>query len=264
MTKIHIAAQKGYSVEAQTYARGRPEYPSDILPWLKGNLGVTTGKLVVDLGAGTGKFTKLLAQTGANVIAVEPVEEMYLQLEKTLPGVRVLHGRAEAIPLDTGSVDALVCAQAFHWFASEAALREIHRVLKPSGKLGLIWNVRDESVDWVLAITKIITPYEGDAPRFYKGDWRKPFNGRYFTAPEKTSFEHQHAGTAQQVILDRFLSVSFIAALPDDEKLKVAEQLHGLIASHPALYQKGEIVFPYRTEAYLCIRLEEITDVSGD
>ncbi len=257
MTEIHKAAQRGYSIVAQTYAQGRPEYPSGILLWLKDNLGVTTGKLVVDLGAGTGKFTRLLAQTGANIVAIEPVEEMYLQLEKTLPGVRLLPGRAEAIPLDTGSVDALVCAQAFHWFASEVALREIHRVLKPGGKLGLIWNVRDESVDWVSAITKIITPYEGDAPRFYKGDWRKPFDGRYFTAPEKTSFEYQHVGIAQQVILDRFLSVSFIAALPDGEKLKVAEQLHALIASHPALRQKGEIAFPYRTEAYVCTRLED-------
>ena len=258
MTEIHTAAQRGYSLVAQTYTQGRPEYPTDILPWLKGNLGVAAGKLVVDLGAGTGKFTKLLVQTGADIIAVEPVEEMRLQLETTLPEVRLLPGCAEAIPLDTCSVDALVCAQAFHWFASETALREIHRVLKPSGKLGLIWNVRDESVDWVSAITKIITPYEGDAPRFYKGDWRKPFDSRYFTAPEKTSFEYQHVGVAQQVIFDRLLSVSFIAALPEGEKLKVAEQLHALIASHPVLRQKREIAFPYRTEAYLCTRLEGI------
>ena len=101
--------------------------------------------------------------------------------------------------------------------------REIHRVLKPGGNLGLIWNVRDESVDWVSAITKIITPHEGDAPRFYKGDWQKSFDGRYFTAPEKTSFEYQHVGVAEQVILDRILSVSLIAALPEGEKLKVAE-----------------------------------------
>ena len=143
---------------AQTYTQGRPEYPTDILPWLKGNLGVAAGKLVVDLGAGTGKFTKLLVQTGADIIAVEPVEEMRLQLETTLPEVRLLPGCAEAIPLDTGSVDAVVCAQAFHWFASETALREIHRVLKPSGKLGLIWNVRDESVDWVSASLRLLPP----------------------------------------------------------------------------------------------------------
>ena len=69
MTEIHKAAQRGYSIVAQTYAQGRPEYPSGILLWLKDNLGVTTGKLVVDLGAGTGKFTRLLAQTGANIVS---------------------------------------------------------------------------------------------------------------------------------------------------------------------------------------------------
>jgi len=198
-------------------------------------------------------------------IAAGPVEVVNLRLDQLGKPQNAKQGSAHALPFENESLDAVVSIGCFHHTGSiEKCINEAYRVLKPGGKLGLIWNVRDESVDWVLAITKIITPYEGDAPRFYKGDWRKPLDGRYFTAPEKTSFEYRHVGLAQQVILDRFLSVSFIAALPDGEKLKVAEQLHGLIASHPALYQKGEIVFPYRTEAYLCIRLEEITDVSGD
>ena len=116
--------------------------------------------------------------------------------------------------------------------------------------------MRDESVDWVRAITNIITPYEGDAPRFYKGDWRKPFTGRYFTALQQTLFEYQHMGSAQEVIIDRFLSVSFIAALPPAGKTRVTEQLQALIAGHPALRGQGTITFPYRTEAYSCTRLE--------
>lgn len=256
MTEIHAAAQKGFSTEAQAYARGRPEYPVELLGWLAGELGITPGKRVVDLGAGTGKFTKLLARTGADLVAVEPVDAMRAQLTHSLPGVRALAGRAEAMPLATASADVVVCAQAFHWFATEAALAEIHRVLRPGGKLGLVWNVRDESVDWVKAITDIITPYEGDAPRFYKGDWRKPFSGRTFSAPELAVFAYQHVGSVQEVILDRFLSVSFIAALPSHEKTKVAGQLRVLIASHPALRGQDNIVFPYRTQAYCCTRLE--------
>jgi SAM-dependent methyltransferase len=256
MTEVHAAARLGFSTEAQTYARGRPEYPADLLPWLTGALGVVAGHVVVDLGAGTGKFTKLLVQTGADVIAVEPVEAMRAQLAKNLPGVLALPGSAEAIPLETASADALVCAQAFHWFANEVALGEIHRVLIPGGRVGLVWNVRDESVDWVAAITEIITPYEGDAPRFYKGDWRKPFSSRYFTALEQTLFAYQHVGTAQEVIIDRFVSSSVIAALATQEKAKVANRLHALIASHPALRGWGTIAFPYRTEAYRCTRLE--------
>jgi SAM-dependent methyltransferase len=254
MTDIHVAAQQGFSAEAQTYARGRPDYPAALQPWLGGAMGLGPGKLVVDLGAGTGKFTRLLARSGAEVIAVEPVAAMRGQLSAALPAVRVLPGAAQAIPLHAASVDAVVCAQAFHWFADDAALAEIHRVLRPGGKLGLVWNVRDESVDWVAAITGIITPYEGDAPRFYKGDWRKPFAGARFTELEKLCCDYEHVGTAQEVILDRFLSVSFIAALPDEEKQSVADRLQALIDSHPALRGRERIAFPYRTEAYGCTR----------
>src|SRR4029077_945210 len=98
-----------------------------------------------------------------------------------LPGVHAMAGTAQAMNLPDSATDAVVCAQAFHWFATESDLAEIHRVLKPGGKLGLVWNVRDESVDWVATITRIITPYEGHAPRYYKGEWRRAFSGRLFS-----------------------------------------------------------------------------------
>ncbi|MGP0015018.1 MULTISPECIES: class I SAM-dependent methyltransferase [Pseudomonas] len=256
MSGVHKAAQVGFSAEAKTYAHGRPDYPAELLSWLRDSLGIVPGAQVIDLGAGTGKFTRLLATTGATVTAVEPVEAMRAELVARLPAVRALSGTAEAIPLESELGDALLCAQAFHWFAHEAALAEIHRVLKPGGRLGLVWNVRDESVDWVAAITRIITPYEGDTPRFHTGAWRKPFNGRYFSAPELSCFEYSHVGTPHEVIIDRFLSVSFIASLPTAEKAQVTEQLHTLIQTHPALRGKETIAFPYRTEAYRCIRLD--------
>lgn len=256
MKDVHAAAAQGFSTEAASYARGRPEYPPELMPWLATTLGVSVGTRVVDLGAGTGKFTKLLTKTNAEVAAVEPVDAMRAQLAKALPNVNALAGSAEAMPLADAWADAVVCAQAFHWFATRAALAEIHRVLKPGGRLGLVWNVRDESVDWVAAITEIITPYEGDAPRFYKGDWRKPFvEQQWFTAPELTSFNYQHVGSADEVILDRFLSVSFIAALPPEGKAKVAAELKTLIATHSALRDKAQIAFPYQTQAYVCRRL---------
>jgi ubiquinone/menaquinone biosynthesis C-methylase UbiE len=255
MSEIHSAAQTGFTSGAESYVQGRPEYPRALLDWLGNALGAGRGRRIVDLGAGTGKFTKLLAQTGADLVAVEPVAAMRAQLERSVPGVQVLEGTAEAIPLASASVDALVCAQAFHWFATEAALREIHRVLKPEGRLGLVWNVRDESLDWVAAASAIIKPYEGEVPRFHKGHWRRAFSGKYFALPEPSVFAHAHTGSAQQVIVERFLSVSFIAALPADEKAMVAERLRALIDTHPALRRKETVTLPYRTEAYCCTRL---------
>lgn len=256
MADIQKTAQLGYSSQASTYAKGRPSYPVELHTWLRDTLGIQPGSTVIDLGAGTGKFTRLLKSMAVDVVAVEPVEAMRAEFTKSLPDTRILDGTAESIPLESGAAQILTCAQAFHWFANERALAEIHRVLKPNGKLGLIWNVRDESVDWVAAITGIITPYEGDTPRFHTGNWRLPFTGRDFSIPELTCFRHTHAGSPREVILDRFLSVSFIAALPPAEKAKVTEQLQNLIDTHPSLRGREMLEFPYQTQAYVSRRLD--------
>lgn len=256
MARIQEVAQIGFSSQANTYAAGRPSYPVELSTWLTKELGVLPGSAVIDLGAGTGKFTRLLKSMGINVVAVEPIEAMRTEFAKSLPDVGIVEGTAECIPFGPGTAQALVCAQAFHWFANEKALAEIHRVLRPNGRLGLIWNVRDETVDWVAAITDIITPYEGDAPRFHTGAWRSPFTGNYFSAPELTCFQYTHSGTAKEVIIDRFLSVSFIASLPPAERAKVTEQLQQLIDTHPSLRGREVIEFPYQTQAYLCRRLD--------
>ena len=252
---IHEAARQGFSKESASYERGRPEYPDGLLGWLADSLGARPGAQVVDLGAGTGKFTRHLARTGADVVAVEPVDAMRERLALASPGIRALAGTAESMPLEDRSVDAVACAQAFHWFANSRALQEIHRVLRPGGRLGLAWNVRDESVDWVAAITAVITPYEGDAPRFYTGRWREPFEQQeLFTPLECTVFANSHVGTFDQVVIDRTMSVSFIAALPEDEKRVVEARLRALRDVFPTL-REAEISFPYRTEAWLCARL---------
>ncbi|GJG95205.1 class I SAM-dependent methyltransferase [Cupriavidus pauculus] len=254
MTTIHHAAASGFSSQADTYARGRPDYPAALGTWLRDTLGLAPGKTVVDLGAGTGKFTGLLLPTGASVIAVEPVDAMRAQLSAKLPDVRAVQGSAESMPLPDASVDAVVCAQAFHWFANTAAMHEIARVLKPGGRLGLIWNVRDESVGWVSRLTEIMTPHEGDAPRFYKGDWKKVFPADGFGPLALTSFPYTHDGAPEQVIVDRVMSVSFIASLPQAGQDAVRAQLHEVIATDPALHGHDHVSFPYSTEAYCCVR----------
>ncbi|MFJ3052230.1 MULTISPECIES: class I SAM-dependent methyltransferase [Pseudomonas] len=250
MTDVHGSAREGYAREAKTYAHGRPDYPDELLGWLGEALEIGAGKEVVDLGAGTGKFTSLLARSGAQVTAIEPVAAMREQLGEKLPGVKVLNGTAQAMPLVAQSVDALTCAQAFHWFANERALHEIHRVLRPGGHLGLVWNVRDERVDWVAEMARIVERYEGSTPRFHTGLWRQAFSGARFEPLRLREFSYQHVGPPEQVIVARILSVSFIAMLPQEQKQRVAEQLRELIASHPDLKGRDEIAVPYRTEAY--------------
>jgi len=214
MAEIHQAAAEGYTAKAEAYIRGRPEYPAEVQDWLRDDLALKAGKTVLDLGAGTGKFLPHLSATGALVIAVEPVPAMRAQLIERNPGIEAKPGTAEQIPLPDGAVDAIVCAQAFHWFANSAALAEIHRVLKLGGALGLIWNVRDESVAWVAALTRIMAPYEAGTPRYHTKEWRRLFPAEGFGPLRERHFPYAHTGPAEQVILDRILSVSFIAALP--------------------------------------------------
>lgn len=250
MTDVHGSAQEGFTREAKTYAHGRPDYPDELLGWMGEELDIGAGKEVVDLGAGTGKFTSLLLRTGAQVTAIEPVAAMREQLSEKLPAAKVLHGTAQALPLATHSIDALTCAQAFHWFADERALQEIHRVLRPGGHLGLVWNVRDERVDWVAEMARIVERYEGSTPRFHTGLWRQAFSGARFEPLRLREFSYQHVGPPEQVIVARILSVSFIGALPEEQKQRVAQQLRELIDHHPELKGCSEVAVPYRTEAY--------------
>jgi len=248
---MHEAA-KGFAREAQAYARGRPEYPVALDQWLRDDLKLDETCTVVDLGAGTGKFTRRLLATGANIIAVEPVQEMLAQLTQVVPSVAARSGTAESIPVNNGAVDAVVCAQSFHWFASEAALKEIYRVLRPGGSFGLIWNVRDESVDWAAAMTDIMAPYEGDAPRYRSGEWRRLFPADGFGPLREQHFANGHTGAPEQVIVDRVLSTSFIAALDRRQQHIVAARLHDLIARTPALAGHDEVTVPYETVAFSC------------
>ena len=254
MRLVHDVARAGFTADAAGYARGRPDYPVALDAWLRDAVGLGPATTVVDLGAGTGKFVPRLRSTGATVIAVEPVDAMRARLANDHPAVDARAGAAEAIPLADASVHAVVCAQAFHWFATPAAVAEIARVVAPGGVLGLVWNVRDESVPWVRRLTGIITPFEGAAPRFHRGDWRNVFPAPGFGPLEETRFAHVHVGTAEQVIVDRFLSVSFIAALPADERADVEARLRSLIAEEPALAGREEIAFPYATVAYRTVR----------
>jgi ubiquinone/menaquinone biosynthesis C-methylase UbiE len=255
MTDIHPVAAEGFRAGAAAYVEGRPDYPVEIEDWLIHDLELGRGKTALDLAAGTGKFSPRLLATGATVIAVEPVQAMLDQLIRRLPEVDARNGSAQQIPLEDSSVDAVVCAQSFHWFATPEALKEIRRVLKPGGALGLVWNVRDDSVPWVAALGRIMNPFEGDAPRFHSQKWRDVFPAAGFTRLAESRFSHAHTGPPEKVIIDRILSVSFMAALSPEQRADVTSQLKNIIASYPELSQKAEVTFPYETLAFFCTKL---------
>ena len=252
--QVHHSAASGYKTAADTYVKGRPDYPPAVSEWLMGTLGLDGHKTVIDLGAGTGKFTGRLVATGAQVIAVEPVAQMLEKLSLAWPQVLAVSGTATDLPLPDASVDAVVCAQAFHWFASTEALDEIARVLKPGGKLGLIWNLRDIRVDWVPKLDAIVNALEGDTPRFYTGEWRKAFPHTAFGPLQAQHFQHGHTGSPEDVIFNRVRSTSFIASLSDQQRERIDEQIAELIAGEPLLRGRDVVTVPYETAAFVAVK----------
>jgi SAM-dependent methyltransferase len=246
-------ASSGFQAGAEAYERARPGYPPAAVAWLVERLRMGTGSRVVDLGAGTGKLTELLVSTGARLIAVEPVTAMRERLAALLPTVATIAASAEAIPLASGSARAVVAAQAFHWFDAPRALAEIHRVLEPGGRLGLVWNARDTSVDWVREMAAIVDEF-GDAIRRHEtGEWRGAFPAPGFGPLEERSFPNVQP-IAPEGIVDRVASTSFIARLPDDERAKVLERIETLVESHPQTAERDVIEFPHTTRVYVCER----------
>ena len=238
--------------QAAAYVSGRPDYPVALEEWLRRDLGLGAGTIAVDLGAGTGKFLPRLLAVGAEVIAIEPSLAMRSQLVSLFPQVDARDGRAQAIPLADESADAVICAQCFHWFASDEALAEIRRVLRPGGSLGLVWNIRDATVPWVARLIEIMAPYDSGTPDYESQEWLKPFPAAGFSELRKRAFANPQTGTPGKVIIDRVLSVSTIAKLPLVERDRVMARVQEVIDLTPELAAKPEITFPNTTYVYDC------------
>ncbi len=168
--------------------------------------GSGPGKRVLDLAAGTGKLTRALTGFGAQVVAVEPVAGMREKLVASLPEVTTLEGTAERIPLDDGTLDGVVVAQAFHWFDAAAAATEIHRVLVPDGALAVIWNSWDESVPWVARTQEIVHRHVKGAPQQRTSSWEQQLRATgLFGEPERLDLpqhrgrRHRHAAGAHLI-----------------------------------------------------------------
>jgi SAM-dependent methyltransferase len=242
---MHPTATAGFGSSADAYERGRPSYPDDAIAYLAAELGLGPAARILDLAAGTGKLTRLLVEGGAEVVAVEPVAAMRAALERALPEVSVLEGTAESIPLAAGSVDAVTVAQAFHWFDADAAIVEIHRVLRPGGGLGLIWNVMGSDPTWLAALRELVHGIRGSVPAYGVSPWQEAFRATPLFRPlTQRTFDLVHE-LDEDGLVDRIVSTSYVAALPDADRARLVDQVRALVADVPR-----PLRLPYRTDVF--------------
>nr|POF03131.1 putative methyltransferase-like c25b8.10 [Quercus suber] len=263
---INHRAQSGFAKSA-AYDENRATYPPTATQHLLEQLRVA-GKQnarILDLAAGTGIFTAALASRDEQyeIIAVEPHDGMRDVLEaKKLPRVTVRSGVSTSIPLDDASVDAIVVAQAFHWFSNMESLREIHRVLKTHGCLGLIWNIESynaprghkASTSWEVKAHELIWSFDDNEPRFRHEQWRKVFDeqtkstplslliandDQLFALPLGEDTESFEVKLTKEKIWERFATLSQIAVLEGEDLEKTL--MDALNADDVEVDEKNEV-----------------------
>ena len=228
-----------FGEEAAAYERGRPSYPPEAIDWLLS----PDARDVLDLGAGTGKLTIRLVERGLHVVAVDPIPEMLELLSASLPDTTALLGTAEEIPLPDDSVDSVLVAQAWHWFDPERAVKEVARVLRPGGRLGLVWNTRDERLGWVRDLGRIVG--HEDDPLNHQVTLPDPFAEMERRQVEWTSY------LTPQALIDLVASRSYCITSPAEVRTRTLDEVRELLATHPALVNATGLALPYVT---VCIR----------
>lgn len=241
--------QERFSDRAEDYALYRPSYPSEAIDCILEGLGVANGLIAADIGAGTGIASRLLAERGVKVIAIEPNAAMR-QAAMSHSLVEFRDGSAENTKLEVNSVDLVTCFQAFHWFNPEPTLIEFSRILKPEGKIALIWNDRDiyGEDEFTNQHGKIITQASGNSPIHSRLDGNSfELIHSWFPHLNRYSFPYQQAMTKERLI-GLALSASYIP--------KIGKRYQQLINNLTNLHQKysderGLVYLQYQTSVDL-------------
>jgi ubiquinone/menaquinone biosynthesis C-methylase UbiE len=198
----------------------------------------------LDIGAGTGKFTRLLLERGLDVTAVDPSVGMMVQLTASTPDIRALAGTAEAIPLPDNSVDLATSAQAWHWVDDALGYPEVARVLKPGGSLSLVWNFRENTTGWMKELAHIID----DRDESIEIESNRAFH------PAFEEFEYGVFSWSDTVsrdgLLDLVKSRSVYLVAPPEEQEKVIDAVNNLLDTNPEISSSDSYELPYRTHTY--------------
>ncbi len=240
---------------ADRYDRGRPSFPDEAVRWLVGTEPAT----VLELGAGTGKLTEVLARLGHDVHATEPDPGMLKVLKRRLPDVPTSESGAEEIPLPDRSVDVVVAAQAFHWFDHDVALPEIARVLRPGGHLALTWNQRDTRIPWVRKLGRILEGQPGSTTG--TTTWTDPLvQCDLFGFVDEKTF-HFWQDVNRETILDLVASRSYVAMQDEEAREATLAQVLALYDD----YGRGMdgMQLPYDCECFRAQVLDR-PDAPGD
>lgn len=238
----------GFESGADVYERARPGYPDAAVAHLVGRAGIGPGRLIVDLAAGTGKFTRQLLALGATCLAIEPSATMREVFVRTVPDTPVIGATAEQIPIASGTVDTVIAAQAFHWFEAPTSLAEIARVLRPGGWLGLIWNERDESDPVIAELVRVskwdrFAPYPAD--RDFGADVTR---SRLFGPVERTRFNWVQ-WVDRETFVEQVASRSYVRVLAPPERQTLLDEVAAFGAG-----LAEPIPISYRTSLY-CAQL---------
>ena len=248
---VHDVAAAGFN-DPGDYEAARPSYPPDAVAWFVENLHLAPGGRVADVAAGTGKLTRLLAPTArTGLLAVEPVAGMRATFRRLLPEVPLVAATAEAMPLRAASLDAITVAQAWHWFDHDRATAEAARVLRPGGRLGLVWNARDRSEPWVDEVWSIMDRVEKHAPWRDHENWRDSATRAMpgFGELHDAQFRHAQRITPEGVI-QRVASVSHVAVLAEAERAVVLDEVRRVLTTHPAVRGRETLEIPYRVDCF--------------
>jgi SAM-dependent methyltransferase len=239
---VHPSAAVGFELGATAYDRARPDYAAAAVADLRSVAGLGPGALVLDVGAGTGKWTRALAATDARLVALEPVAAMRAVLQRDLPGVPAVAGTAEALPFATGRFDVVTAAAAIHWFDLDRAVPELVRVVRPGGHVVAARNQRIPD-GWVVDYDRIVEAARASVPSAAKVPWRRHLADHPALTPVAELAHPNDQPLDRELLVERTRSISFVAALPDPDRDALLAAVRRLAAGLPETF-----TMPSRTE----------------
>jgi SAM-dependent methyltransferase len=243
----------GFTDVAEQYELGRPGYPPEVVATVAERLGLARGARVADVGAGTGKLTRALLAAGLDVVAVEPLGGLRGRLRAELPGIEAVDAAAEVLPFPDAALDAVVCANAFHWFDAPRAVAEFARVIRPGGGLALLWHdgvEDDSSAAWSAELQRVIGDRRPDHPAYTDDQGRGAVDANRAFGPLTPTEVRSCYATDPRRILAHIASISWVAGLPPAERDATLDAVADVLERHGV----GDVEVPLHTAIWSAAR----------